>query len=835
MDIEARTKRSLEWERLKALLSAEACCDHSRELCLQARVENDVRLVSAKLGQTKEALALLSAGFGLSQEGLPDLREALGRLGAGAQLSAAELLHVRRLLLLSRKTKSQLSKLEARDFAELAVFVPQLHVLPELVKELDRVFDEEGAIADGASPLLKTLRRDVQKLSGRIKEELKHIINSSNVSKALQEPLYTLRNGRYVLPVQASMRSSVPGIVHDSSASGLTVFVEPLAVVELTNNVRLKEADIEHEIERLLAELSALAHGSHAQLDETSSALVELDFIAARARLAQRYRGVHPELARDGRLILKEARHPLLVLQQHGAAMTGSDQPANQESSSASAVSDVVPNDIVLGGDVRTMVITGPNTGGKTVYLKTAGLLSLMLAAGLLLPVAPGSQAVVFDKVFADIGDEQSIEQSLSTFSSHMTGIVDILAKAGDNTLVLLDEIGAGTDPREGAILAKVILENLNSRGALTISTTHYGEMKSLAYTTAGFINGSFEFDEHELAPTYHLQIGIPGSSKAIEIAARLGMPPSLVAAARELAALGGNDAGQMMNELEKRLASLLQAEKEMAERQEMLRLREDQLAADRENLGSEREKLRSQLADRMREEFTQASDLVRSLIAELQKQPSIAKAQKIQSDLAALRAELKWLDAPAVQSVETAFAVGQKVRVLSLNQIGVIEALSSEGKTPGEGQATVRAGALKIKVSVADLQLLQQAAHTAHAGANKQSATYKRFKQNPVAHQHAPSRRSSDEADVFVRTDRNTLDLRGERVDDALARVEKFIDSAFVEQLSPVMIIHGHGTGQLRAAVRKFLSDSGYGAVWRPGESYEGGNGVSIVRFNFQ
>jgi DNA mismatch repair protein MutS2 len=820
MDIEARTKRSLEWERLKALLSAEACCDFSRELCSQLPLEDDPQIVLGKLGQAKEALSMLTAGFSLSQEGLPELRNALRRLAAGAHLSATELLDLRRLLVLAHKTKSQLTKLEARDFPQLCLFTSRLHVLAELLKEINRVFDEEGAIADGASPLLKTLRRDVQKLTARIKEQLKHIINSSNVSKALQEPLYTVRNGRYVLPIQASMRSSVPGIVHDSSASGLTVFVEPMAIVELTNDVRLKETELEHEIERLLAELSSLAHAVHPQLQETYGALVEIDVIAAKARLGERYRGVQPELSEDGSLLLRQARHPLLALQKRAEVP--------EDSTGAGGVpSQVVANDVVLGGDVRTMVITGPNTGGKTVYLKTAGLLSLMLKAGLLLPVAAGSKAVVFSAVFADIGDEQSIEQSLSTFSSHMTGIVEILEKSRSNTLVLLDEIGAGTDPREGAILARVILEHLNGRGALTISTTHYGEMKSLAYTTSGFVNGSFEFDEKNLAPTYHLQIGVPGSSKAIEIAARLGLPPSLVGLARDLAAHGASDASEMMSELERRLAAVSQSEKDLLEKQEMLKLEEEQVQTDRSRLAQEREKLRSQLADRMRQEFSQASEFVRSLIAELQKQPSIAKAQKIQQDLAALRAELNWVDAEPAPAPAKAFGIGQQVRVLSLNQVAIIEELPGDGQSASDGVATVRAGAMKIKVPLSDLQSIQVSAHS-----SKQAGSQKRAKPPAAVHRHAAVKSSGDEADVFVRTDSNTLDLRGERVEDGLARLERFIDSAFLEHLSPVMVIHGHGTGQLRAAVRKFLSDGPYEATWRAGESYEGGNGVTVIRF---
>jgi DNA mismatch repair protein MutS2 len=441
---------------------------------------------------------------------------------------------------------------------------------------------------------------------------------------------------------------------------------------------------------------------------------------------------------------------------------------------------------------------------------------------------------MVFKSVFADIGDEQSIEQNLSTFSSHMTNIVEIINRSDGGTLALLDEIGAGTDPREGAVLARVILEHLTASGALTISTTHYGEMKTLAYSNAGFINGSFEFDDEHLSPTYKLRIGVPGSSKAITIASRLGLQRSLVEAAQAFLSSDRSDIQELIEQLEERLTALADAEAEVQRRQQQLEQLQQQTLAARAQIDAERKKLRAGLAGQMENELQQARELVRSLIADLQKQPSIAKAQRLQKDLEVLRDELGWLEPAEYAAIAETFQVGQAVKVRSLNQRGIIEALPEPGKTGSEAQATVRAGAMKIRVPLSDLQPMPVSGH-AKATAAKNAASRAKVKPAAGAHGHGSSRvsASASSVDVFVRTTRNTIDLRGQRVEEALANVERFVDSAYLERLSPLMIIHGHGTGQLRAAVRKFLTESLYGVNWRPGENYEGGDGVTVVQFN--
>lgn len=824
MNIDARTSKSLEWDRLKSYLAREAFCLPSREMCEQLPLHDESAVVEILLGETSEALSMLAGGFSVAQVGLPDLRDVLGRLKVGGQLSPQELSDIRKCLVLSRQTKINLSGLACEDFPRLTDFLPRVHVLDDLMHAIGNVVDEDGTIRDDASPALHKLRRDVVRLTNQIKDELTRIINSSTLSKALQEPIYTQRSGRWVLPVNASMRQTIGGIVHDSSASGLTVYVEPFAVVEITNKIRLRESEIEREIDRLLTELTAVAQANLDEITESFQTLVELDFIACRASLARKYEGTRPHLVTEGGVLnLKAARHPLLVLQDLTRA------------------SSVVPNDVALGGDVRTLVITGPNTGGKTVYLKTAGLLSLMLRAGLLLPVSGGSTAGIFTQVFADIGDEQSLEQSLSTFSSHMTNIVEVVNRAGPATLVLLDEVGAGTDPREGSSLARVILDHLNACGASTIATTHYGELKSLAYTSEGFMNASLEFDEQTLSPTYRLRLGVPGSSKAMTIASRLGLKAELVERANELLASQEDDVTQMIGQLQARLQTLSLEEEELARRVAESRETEARVMRELDEMKSEKEKNRQRYASQLETEYRQARDSLRTLIAELQRSPDMARAQKARADIDKIKEELGWRSESDSDLNSLAnIAVGQKVQIKSLNQRGVVEAVPEDAGGAGKGDPliAVRAGSMRIKVPLSDLSI----DNVPSAGNQSTGQRMRRDVGGDRRKKHAESSGGEDwggaretesrALDVFVRTQGNTLDLRGQRVDEAMTNLEKFVDNNFVSHTSPLMIIHGHGTGAIKSAVRAYLSRGDYRLNFRPGELYEGGDGVTVVTF---
>lgn len=769
-------------------------------MCLALEPETESELIKLQLEEVEEAHRLLNDNVDLAQIDLPDLRGHLSRLASGASLSASELLGLKRFLGMSFRLRTFLNALKPDEYPVMCSFVPKLHVLRELEESIDKVIDESAAILDEASPALFKYRADLRRLTARIKEELLRIINSTSLSKCLQELIYTQRNGRYVLPVNASHRQSIEGIVHDSSASGLTVYVEPLAVVELTNRIRLIEVEIEREIDRLLLELSNKARAHLEKIDQSFVAAVESNFIWARALLAKKYGGQPVTISENGSLRLLQARHPLLILQN-------------------AKIDAVVPNDIILGGDLRTLVITGPNTGGKTVLLKTAGLLSLMLRAGLLLPVAPSSEAAILPKVIADIGDEQSLEQNLSTFSSHMGSIIDIVGSASQGSLVLLDEIGAGTDPKEGVVLARVILAELKRSGALTICSTHFGDLKTLAHQENGFLNASMEFDENTLVPTYRLRSGIPGNSRALDIARRLGLPNHLVCEAEEILLSGRQDFEIKIEEMESRLEALLKKEQAFDHKEKELKLLEETWQTKKEALEAEIKKFKEEAASSFHDELRRAKKIVSELTANLQKEPSLAKAQQAQKRLSDLKEELGWLEPPDTGDKGN-LQCGQQVRIISLNQIGVIEAILQQPSASDKGLAAVLVGRMKIKVSLADLELLKTVNKTAKSDQ----------KQKPKRH---VAKSVPQNEHCFVPGESNTLDLRGKRVEEALTEVEQFVDQCYRLQLSPLMIIHGHGTGALKAAVRDYLSTCSYEAKSRPGESYEGGDGVTIVHFS--
>lgn len=760
-------------------------------------------IIESLLDETAEALKLFRAGLDLSQENLIDLREILPRLLAGSALSPYELLAIRTTLKHSRRTRVALNAFVEAELgktgAHLAPFPrvqeigSNLHSVDDLVSSIESVVEDDGRIKDDASPALRGLRKDVLRLSHEVKDELQKIINSPTLSKCLQEPIYTQRNGRYVLPVTAAQRRSIEGIVHDSSASGLTVYIEPLPVVELTNRIRLKESEIEWEIERLLSELSQKARAKHPQIDSSFRALIELDFIGARAKLSDRYEGIRPVLADIPVLELDNARHPLLVLQ------SGPD-------------ARVVPNNIHLGAELRTLVITGPNTGGKTVFLKTAGLQALMVRAGLLIPAREGSRIGIFSRVFADIGDEQSLEQNLSTFSSHMGTIIEITNRSAEGTLVLLDEIGAGTDPREGVVLARVILSRLRDSGALTLCSTHYGDLKTLAHSTSGFSNASMEFDQRSLRPTYRMQSGVPGNSHALEIARRLGLPEELADEAEYILQSEKPEFEIAIEELERRARAMDEQEKAIKAKEEHMSRLMEEMQLKKEQVEQQLQLARERAKNAFDDEYRSAKKVISEMTANLQRDPSLPAAQQAREKLEKLRQDLGW-NQPQTSAEAPRFKEGQTVKIRSLNQRGVIEGIQ-------DGHLEVRVGAMRVKVSITDVE-------ESGAVPRRSSSHRDHVRMATAGRSVAPS-----SAPIFVRTDRNTLDLRGKRVDEALSLVEKFVDTAYLEHISPIMIIHGHGTGALKSVVRDFLRDCSYRISHRAGETHEGGDGVTVVSF---
>lgn len=798
-DIQKRTLRVLEWDRLKNFVAQEAESSGGKALCSNLELAEHRAVIEQLLDETREGLFMYQARSGMSAAGLPDIDDVLERLKVGASLSSAELLAVRTTLVIGRKFRSNLSQLEAEHFPRLTAYATGLPQAEKLIQEIDNAIDDGGNVKDKASPLLRSLRQEVSKFDGMIKDTLQRIIHSAHQSKALTDPLYTQRNGRFVLPVNASMRSSVSGIVHDSSASGLTVYIEPIAVLELSNQQRLKQAEIEREIARILEVLSRFAISYLEAISSTYTTCMQLDAIMARAKIAFKYKGERPELSRDEKFHLLNARHPLLMLQDEQSV--------------------VVPNDIILGGSAgNTLIITGPNTGGKTVLLKTIGIFSLMLRAGLLLPVSPGSTAAIFTRVCADIGDEQSLEQSLSTFSSHMKNIVEIVDQCAAGSLVLLDELGAGTDPREGAALARSVLEFLNQSGAVTISTTHFGELKTLAYTEPSFINGSLDFDEQTLSPTYKLRLGVPGSSKATTIAKRLGLNSSVIERAKALVEVHDQDLQRTVELLEVKLREATvreeQAQQAKQQAEELKRFTEEQMR----KLEVDTRTLRQKQINEIESEYKVGNDYIKHLIADLQKQPSINKAQKAQQELEKVRNELGWKS--IAEDKSPTIAVGQSVKVLSLNQIGVVAEITAETAKEA-AQVTVKCGNLRIKVPKSDLEML---------GQEKQKQIQQSKQKSSVKVETPNHRTKGSSIDVFVRTAANTLDLRGKRVDDGMADLVQFLDDNLLTNTSPLMIIHGHGTGAMKNAVRQHLHTQMPKGSYRSGDIHEGGDGVTMV-----
>lgn len=798
MSIEHRSLRSLEWDKLTSYLAALAETPEGRELCaaLEPTVDTEIALAELLLGESEEALAMINNRSEISLNRVGNIRECLGLLKAGAVLSALDIARVGAMLAVSKQVRGSLNLLSVEQFPCLRPYSSRLVALDKTVAAIEQAIDHD-TVKDEASGILRSLRREKLKLENAVKDELNKIIQSQTGSKALQEPIYTMRGGRYVLPVMANMRYSLDGIVHDASQSGLTVYLEPMVVVELSNQIRIKEAAIEAEVQRILQELCQLIVLDIDAIMESYQTLIELDCIMARARLAAKYNGVKPELTGEPVLQLEGARHPLLVLQ-------------NKKDHS------VIANDIRLNEGERTLVITGPNTGGKTVLLKLIGLTALMLRSGLLIPVKHGSRASLFPVICADIGDEQSIEQSLSTFSAHMQNVVEIVDRAGPGMLVLLDEVGAGTDPKEGAALARAVLEHLLDRGVVTVATTHLGELKTLAFENSGFVNASFEFDEETLSPTYKLRLGVPGSSKANTIALRLGLAPAVVARARRLTEVSEQEFEQILKTLNDKIQAVSEQEEQLqASLYDAARLKAD-MQKEEERLKAEREKLKHEVSSELKGELKAAREIVRELTATLQRNPSMKAVQKTAAELKALEETVSFLkERQKLPASAPSLGEGMRVKILSLNQTGVVQEILPD-------QVVIQVGAMKIRVRPEDLQLLEQS--------QGRKTSNKGFAQSAnKANRNAALPKYNDPA-VFVRTMSNTLDLRGQRVDSALQQTEAFIDQCSLQRISPLMIIHGHGTGAVKSAVRDFLRSCGYPARFRPGETYEGGDGVTVV-----
>ncbi|NLY88732.1 MAG: endonuclease MutS2 [Firmicutes bacterium] len=781
-NLQEKSARILEFDKIRKILAGFTASKPGEELALSLWPSTVLEKAARAQKETTEARELWQTGR-VPLDGIFDLRVAAEGARRGKVLSPEELLATGSTLRAARLLRGVLGE-EAEERAPvLSALAAGLTVFPQLEKALAQAIGPDGEIRDEASPVLRNLRRQARMLQNNIRERLDALTRSGEAQKYLQEALVTIRNGRYVLPVKQEFRQFIPGIVHDQSASGATLFIEPMAVVELNNKLRQVEAGIKEEIERILAELSRQVGEAAAGILANQEILARLDLAFAKGRYSLSIRGAEPVLNTKGLIRLLQARHPLLE-------------------------GEVVPIDLELGGDFHVLVITGPNTGGKTVSLKTTGLLALMAQAGLHIPARSGSEMPVFTGIYSDIGDEQSIEQSLSTFSSHMSNIVPIMEAAQDqNSLVLLDELGAGTDPAEGAALATAILKTLHRRGVRTVATTHYSELKIFAYNTPGVENASVDFAPRTLQPTYRLLTGVPGQSNAFVIAARLGLDKAIITQAEGLLAPDTRNLEELLGQIAEEKREL-ETEREKAARLRVaLEKKEKEYTEKLARFGKERESLlreaREEARDLVRETRREMENLLRRLReAPPEEQSDIANEARRQlaGRLAGIE-EAPGLFAGGGPSGE--ILPGKTVRLSHLDQEGVVLEVIY-----GQAQVQVEGG-LRVWVPCAGLVEVFR-------GPERQD------RQGKGGIGQAAVKKSA--------TISSRLDLRGMNVEEALGAVDKYLDEAFLAGLPSAVLIHGKGTGALRGAVTRLLSGHPQVKSYRLGGIGEGGLGVTVV-----
>lgn len=795
--MEKKALHILEFDKILNKLAEYTGNDAVKQRILNLMPATALDEAKAMQQQTSEAVALILRYGEPQNMTVPHVVSSLRRCAMGAVLSPKELLDVARVLNIARGVKRYLGSADAEEFPVLGALEQSLTAVKPLEEQLYMCILSEEEIADGASGELSSIRRKMRNMQGKIKDMLDAMIRSSRYQKYLQDPIVTMRGDRYVIPVRAEYRAEVPGVVHDTSSSGATLFVEPMSVVNANNEIRDLRAKEQAEIERILAALSAEVSEYQSEVEADYEALCELDFIFCKGKLSVSMGASEPVLNDKGHVYLKKARHPLIARR------------------------SVVANDIYLGGDFDTLVITGPNTGGKTVTLKTLGLFCLMAAAGLHIPANDNSSVAVFDSIWADIGDEQSIEQSLSTFSSHMKNIVNIVNKAGKNSLVLFDELGAGTDPVEGAALAVSVLEFLRLAGANTAATTHYSELKLYALSTPGVCNASCEFDVKTLQPTYKLLIGVPGKSNAFAISQRLGLDERIIERARSLMSEDNVRFEDLITDLHesKRVAE------DEAQKAQRLRREADELKEKIEEQKQTLEQRRQKLLDEARREakriILDAKDESAKVIKELNELKKSVQSENfgktIEEARAKLRAKESGIDESfsgtikpkTQQNAPKAVKKGDKVEIVSLGQIG--EVIKPQD---ADGNVSVQAGLLKINVKLADLRLVTKLPKEA------QTKERKRKEQQPSFVGYV-SRKAGVKTEV---------DLRGMTLEEALLDADRFLDDAYMAGLNQVSIIHGKGTGVLRAGISDLLKRHRLVKSFRLGRYGEGETGVTIV-----
>ncbi len=791
--MEAKTLKKLEFDKIIHILSTHAASAGAKKLCEELVPMDELAPIELAQRETADALRRIYRKGSLSFGGIRDIRDSVKRLEIGGILSMGELLQIMSLLETAKKVKHY-GEREADEEGipkdSLDESFELLEPLPSLASEIQRCILSEEEMADDASSTLSQIRRSMRQMNDKVHNTLNAMVNGS-VRTYLQDAVITMRDGRYCLPVKAEHRSQVPGMIHDQSSTGSTLFIEPMAVVKLNNDFKELLLKEQQEIEKILAALSEQAAEYLELLSDNYQLLVRLDFIFAKAMLAKEMKATRPRFNTKGYLRIKDGRHPLL-------------EP-----------SKVVPVNIWLGKDFDLLIVTGPNTGGKTVSLKTVGLFTLMGQAGLHIPAFDGSELTVFDQVFADIGDEQSIEQSLSTFSSHMSNIVSILEKATLDSLVLFDELGAGTDPTEGAALAISILDHLHRQGIRTMATTHYSELKIYALSTDGVENACCEFDVESLRPTYRLLIGIPGKSNAFAISSRLGLPDFLIEEARKQISAQDENFEDVIAELESSRVTMEKEQAEIAKYKEEIRSLRNALQKKQDRIEERTEKIIREANEKANAILREAKEYADETMKNFHK---FGKANISAKEMEAERARLR----EKIQSTQTGMTpsaprpkkkvkaaslhIGDRVRVLSLNLEGTVNSLPN-----AKGELFVQMGILRSQVRVDDLEFIGEAEQPAYQKTTSGSGKIKMSKSTSVG---------------------TEINLIGKTVDEAMAELDKYLDDAYIAHVPSVRIVHGKGTGALRNAVQQHLKRCKYVKTYRLGTLGEGDAGVTIAEF---
>ena len=786
---------TLEYNKILDQLTEYAFSADARSRCQKLRPITDRAQIEQLQQQTSDALSRLFKYGSLSFSGVTDIRDSLKRLEIGGALSAIELLRVCSLLESAKRAKAFARSQDDNDQPDdsLTSLFAGIEPLTPLCDEIRRCILSEDEIADNASSTLHSIRRSMRGMNDKIRAQMNSMINNTTTRSYLQDTVITMRDGRYCLPVKAEAKSLVPGMIHDQSSTGSTLFIEPMAVVNLNNEYKELQLREQEEIEVILAGLSNLTASYATQLLADYELLTELDFIFARAAFAQTYNGVAPLFNDDGRIHIRKGRHPLL-------------DPKK-----------VVPIDVRLGEDFRLLIVTGPNTGGKTVSLKTVGLLTLMGQSGLHIPASERSELGIFDEVFADIGDEQSIEQSLSTFSSHMVNIIRILEQVNDRSLVLFDELCAGTDPTEGAALAISILSKLHLYGARIMATTHYSELKVYALSTPGVENACCEFDVATLSPTYRLLIGIPGKSNAFAISEKLGLPSDLITDAKGRISKSEGDFEDLIADLEKSRSTIEREQLEINQYKAEIESLKEKLEQKQERLDSSRDKILREANEQAYNILKEAKDVADETIRNFNK---YGKAGAPVSEMEKERTKLRGKMDKAAQkmseqkkasvpnhNVPKKLRIGDSVKVISMNLKGTVHSLPN-----ARGDLYVQMGILRSLVNINDLILLEE---DAAPGTKKFQKT------------SAGKIKMSKSASVSTE-----INLIGKTTDEAIPLLDKYLDDAYLAHLPSVRIVHGKGTGALRNAVQAHLKRLKYVKSFHLGEFGEGDAGVTIAEF---